>query len=296
MVRFETLSVMTPGTACNARCPFCVAKMTPTQGTEKGLPLDIRNVRKACRLAEMMGVTTALITGKGEPTLHVEDVAFYIRTLGEESRFPLVELQTNGILLTRNPGFADILRNWHSMGLTTVCLSVAHWLDEKNHEIYQSGDGYPPLDWTIRLLHDCGLSVRLSVAGLKGYVDAPAKLIEMADYCRANEVEQLTWRWVTVPKSDQVEVIRAAESFLPVREQRSTMDAWVARQMQGSGDAVMTPLMKLPWGAVVFDHKGQNVCISNCLTQSTGEDQRQLIYFPDGHLRYSWVYPGAIIF
>jgi hypothetical protein len=48
----------------------------------------------------------------------------------------------------------------------------------------------------------------------------------------------------------------------------------------------------------VFDYKGQNVCLSNCLTHEPYTDKsvmRNLIFFPDGHLRYDWEYQGAIL-
>jgi len=58
-----------------------------------------------------------------------------------------------------------------------------------------------------------------------------------------------------------------------------------------------TKLLDLAHGAEVFDIDGQNFCLSSCLTHKVEQDQqRQLIYFPDAKLRYSWVYEGAIIF
>ena len=54
--------------------------------------------------------------------------------------------------------------------------------------------------------------------------------------------------------------------------------------------------MSLPHGAEVYDVAGQNVCISNCLTIEPDTDNlRQIIVFPDGHIRYDWNYEGAIL-
>lgn len=54
--------------------------------------------------------------------------------------------------------------------------------------------------------------------------------------------------------------------------------------------------MTLAHGAVVFDLDGQNLCLNQCLTvQPDAEEMRNLIFFPDGHLRYYWQYPGAIL-
>ena len=55
-------------------------------------------------------------------------------------------------------------------------------------------------------------------------------------------------------------------------------------------------LMKLSHGATVYDVYGQNVCLTNSLTIDKDSDSiRQLIFFPDGHLRYDWQYKGAIL-
>jgi len=78
-MKIGTFSVVCGTNACNAKCPFCISRMT---GTKSGLvpPSEVnwRNLRVACRLAEKAGATTALITGKGEPTLWPELVGRFI--------------------------------------------------------------------------------------------------------------------------------------------------------------------------------------------------------------------------
>jgi hypothetical protein len=55
-------------------------------------------------------------------------------------------------------------------------------------------------------------------------------------------------------------------------------------------------LMTLIHGAQVYDVHGQNVCLTDSLTiDAKSDDLRQLIFFPDGHLRYDWQHPGAIL-
>ena len=57
-----------------------------------------------------------------------------------------------------------------------------------------------------------------------------------------------------------------------------------------------TRILKLSHGAIVYDINGQNVCMGNCLNVNPDtEELRNLIFFPDGHLRYYWQYPGSII-
>jgi len=60
--------------------------------------------------------------------------------------------------------------------------------------------------------------------------------------------------------------------------------------------AEATPIMTLAHGAIVYDLYGQNICLNHCLSvQPDAEEMRNLIFFPDGHLRYYWQYPGAIL-
>jgi hypothetical protein len=55
-------------------------------------------------------------------------------------------------------------------------------------------------------------------------------------------------------------------------------------------------LLELAHGAKVYDYEGQNLSISNCLTHSANPDDiRQLIFFSDGRLKYSWSSEGAIL-
>ena len=103
-MRVQTLSIIAGSEACNARCPFCVSKMTPSCGLDelKEPEVNWRNFRKACLLAKQSGVTTAMLTGKGEPTLFPGQISRYLKEL-MRYEFPLIEIQTNGIMLAQQP-------------------------------------------------------------------------------------------------------------------------------------------------------------------------------------------------
>lgn len=301
MIKFQTFSVLAGTAACNARCDFCVSKMTPAQGVEeKRSDINYDNLQTACRLAERCGVTTALITGKGEPTLFPEDVSTYARELS--SYFPLIELQTNAMnFLRKKDKYKDYLKIWKLNGLTTIIISVVHYKDERNREVYcdsrspvMGGEkdrfDYPPLEETIKYLHEFGYSVRLGVVGCDGYIDSPSELQSMIEFCKDNKVEQLTWRPVTIPEDNiqDKQVADATRKMSISVEQHQKIDTWV--KLNG------TEVMHLAHGAKVYDVQGQNLCLSSCLThRGDQEEQRQLIYFTDAKIRYSWVYPGAII-
>jgi len=296
MFRFQTMSVIAGSEACNARCDFCISAMTPQNGVEiKHRIPDTSNLEVACRLAEKGGVTTALITGKGEPTLFPDDISRYLAYLPKY--FPLVELQTNAIVLNNKenrPNNPDsILWRWRAAGLTTIIISVVHYDNDRNREIYCDQDGkyrfdYPDLATTISRLKQFGFSIRLSCVGCKGYIDTIDEFKNLIEFARANKVQQLTWRPVKKADNPRNDKVGQRTKELSTDKFIKKIDEFV--RMNG------TKLMELLHGATVYDVWGQNLCLSNCLTHSPDDSViRQLIYFPDGSIRYDWQHSGAII-
>lgn len=290
-MKIQTFSIVAGSEACNARCPFCISKMTVPNGVELKEPaVNWRNFGKACLLAQRCGVTTAMITGKGEPTLFPSQVHQYLEHM-KPFGFPLTEIQSNGIPTALNPDkYRPWVTKWHEAGLTLMAVSIVHWEPEKNREVYVPYmKSYIDLAALIRLLHDHGLSVRLTCTMLKGFVDSPASVEGLIDFAREHKVEQLSVRPVNKPETS-----RDPETF------RWTVDRCLSDAQQGEITAWFgqkgAKLMSLMHGAVVYDVGGQNVCLTNCLTiDPSGDDLRQLIFFPDGHLRYDWQYAGAIL-
>lgn len=285
-MKIQTLTIVAGTNACDAHCPFCVSKMTPSTAGQQP-EINWHNFRVACLLAKQTGVTTALITGKGEPTLYPDQVSEYITNLvGYE--FPLIELQTNGLQIAK-PDMKGYLQDWYGRGLTTVALSTVHWNEEKNKSIYGSSYSIPLM---VGRLHDAGLSVRLTVMLIKGYIDTMEKIEELIHTCKNWGIEQLTVREIERPTNIRGNREKAAIGWVmenqPGREFCKDIRDWLS--------AIGTKVLELPFGAEVFDVNGQNVCLSNCLTVNEAKDTlRQLIFFPDGHLRYSWQHTGAIL-
>jgi hypothetical protein len=265
--------------------------MTPKNNIPSTPSFDHKRLIIACRLAEKANVTTALLTGKGEPTLYPQQVDDYLITINKY--FPIIELQTNGIIIHKLK-YDSWIKHWVKHGLTTVCLSVVHWENERNREIYlecnhRSYGEYPDLVETIKYLKSFGLSIRLSCIGISEYVDTYNKLYQLSRFCRENEVEQLTWRPVKCPTNSIDLDVQEKSRALSI-PQAIVDDIAFTMRVRG------TLLLDLVHDAKVYDLDGQNVCITNCLTRSSDASEvRQLIYFPDGHLRYDWEYEGAII-
>lgn len=290
-MKFTTYSILAGSEACNARCPFCVAKMTPLQGITTALPeVNWRNFHKGCGFAQHHGATTALITGKGEPTAFPQQITQYLEALAKHD-FPIVELQSNGILFMQRPQHYDgFLRRWYDLGLNTIATSVVSYDPDKNHEIYMPyAKEYIDLPGLLDKLGGFGFTRRLTCVAVDGGIDAPLELERMIAFAKQHKVEQLTITPVNAPNASR----------------DADVSRWAHEHMLGAGriadlraylDTTGSELLRLPHGAIVYDVDGQNVCLSNCLTrQPEAQDIRQLIFFPDGHLRYDWEKPGAIL-
>lgn len=294
-MKVRTFSIVAGSMACNARCPFCVAHMTPRNDVGTKEPaVKWRNFAKACQFARDGGCSTAMITSKGEPTIFPEQVTKFLRAC-QPFNFPVVELQTNGIFIADEAHPKHItdeqLKDWYDAGLTTVAVSVSHYDAEKNKQIYMGGKkDYIDLPMLIAKLHKFGFSVRLAVVMVKGYIDSKEEVDKMIAFAKAHKVEQLTLRPVTKPDESENEAIfrwtsehHVAEALIPE----------VNAHLLERGNK----LLELAHGATVYDVEGQNVCMTNCLTVEPEADElRQVIFFPDGKLRYAWQYSGAIIF
>jgi molybdenum cofactor biosynthesis enzyme MoaA len=286
-MKIQTFSIVVGGKKCNAKCPYCVSKMT--KGVEhidiSPDDINVRNLRKACLFAKQSGVSTVLLTGVGEPLLHTGHIQKYLQIL-DEYDFPFIDLQTNGIEIKNLQG---ALAQWYCMGLNTVSLSVAHWKDSKNKEIL--GDKFVSLKKNIATLHKLGLSVRVSCVMAFGYIYSVSDVLEMISFCKKHEVEQLTCRNVGMPLDSKSSSIKNwVQAHQLGKEQEQEIADYFARSSKS------TLLLELPHGANVYDYDGQNISVNNCLTHSANPDRvRQLIYSNDGHLRYSWTHKGAII-
>ena len=289
-MKIQTFSVLAGSTACNASCPYCVSKMTPRYDMKPLLSeINWRNFIISCRFARENGVSTALITGKGEPTLFPDQISSFLHSLYMFG-FPFVELQTNGIQLSQHKGeYEEHLKEWYDSGLTTIAISIVHYNNYRNNENFQPKGSCMILQELIAYLHKFGFSVRLSCVMFKGGIDCAEEVERLANFAKDNEVEQLT-----------ITPVRA-----PGKSASSKVKEWVLSHELSIDEQVRIKcflgvegkkLLPLAHGAAVYDLYGQNVCLSDCLTENPGpEEIRQLIFFPDGHLRYDWQYEGAIL-
>lgn len=294
-LRFQTMSVVAGTHICNASCPFCVSKMTGMRNiASTPEPINELNLGKAIRLAELSGVTSVLITGKGEPTLYPEHIDAYLAKLSD---FPFIELQTNGWVFGqdtyRNLDTFHMLEGWQKAGLTTVLLSNCGPDEELNRSIYfpTATSWRPAFEDAITKVHDADLMVRLTTVGIKGGVDTPAKLDDLMRWARSMEVEQVSWRPVNKPSDVEPDWATVADWV-----QSNGLSDDEVRAIRDHVDEIGTMVYPLVHGSAVYDYRGQNLCLANCLTRDADhpdDDMRQLIFFPDGTLYTSWDLPGS---
>lgn len=287
-MKIQTFSIIAGTAACNANCPYCISKMTGKKMIGFKEPvINWRNFDKACRLAQISGVTTTLITGKGEPALYPEQITKFLER-AKKFDFPLIEIQTNGIILNKKE-YDDYLKKWYSLGLNTIAISIVHYKDEKNKEIFTPNSNYPPLKDLIKRLHKIGFSIRLSCILMNHFIDSPQEIWELAKFAKENEVEQLTIRKLgIINESESKEVWEWCNKHVIPKEKIEVI--------KESLDKNARLLMTLPHRAFVYELKGQNICITDCVMIHPKTDEiRTLIFFPDGHLRYNWNSGGAIL-
>lgn len=288
-MKIQTLTIVTGTAACNARCPYCISKMTGKEIGLKEPAINWRNFEKACRLAQVNNVSTVLFTGKGEPTLFPEQIIKFLQNM-KLFNFPLIELQTNALVFGKEfDNYEKHLKKWFELGLNTVAISIVHYEKEKNKEVYTPDSEYIDLEEVIKKLHDIGYSIRISCMMIKDFIDTAEEVKKLAEFCKKNKVEQLTIRSIKAPeKSEDKAVYEWTEKHILPKKQVDAIYNFVKKNAK--------KLMTFSYGAVVYDLDGQNICTSDCLTIKPETDElRQLIFFPDGHLRYDWQYEGAIL-
>lgn len=301
MGKVRTFSVVVGDKKCNAHCPFCVSRMTGfcevARTKRNGANINLVNFHSAARLAQIGEATTVLITGKGEPLLNPDEIEKYLELL-KKYRFSFTELQTNGLEIgwaiekgshtTEFQAWKNRLKKWRKLGLNTIALSVVHTEDEFNAKIYHKN--YPKLAATIAFLRELGFTVRLCVMMLKDFIDTPEKACGVIDWCREHKAKQLTMRPIFRPegKTENDNVAKYVDEHGLTTEQAKTINDVIAK--------LGTPVMRLDFGATIYDVRGQNVCLTDCLTIPPGFDEiRTLIFYSSGLLTYAWQFPGAIL-
>ncbi len=289
-MQIQTFNIVVGTEACNARCPFCISKMTPLNGVlPKETPINWRNFRIAAKLAKHGGATTAMLTGKGEPTFYPNQITQYLDSL-KEFDFPFIELQTNGIILyEKKESYREYLKNWYDKGLTTIAVSIAHYGPEKNREIYVPyKKQYIDLPDLINHLHSSGFSVRLTCVLADGYIGDAKNLENLIMFAKEYHVEQLKVTPVDKPQNSRD---GCADAWVAMHYLKDSQLQEIKDYLAGNGQK----LLELAQGTV-YDVHGQNIALTSCLSIDNRQNfLKQIIFFPEGRIKYDWQYEGAVL-
>ena len=155
------LAIVEITTRCNLPCPVCLA-----DSTAKGTALSREQVLRALQtLIDTEGQPVPLQFAGGEPTLHPElaDIVRGARALG----FSKMEIDSNGLLLARDPRLAAELR---AAGLTGVYLQMDGTAAEE-HEFVRGRDLRSEKLQAITHCRNAGLQVVLAVTVVHGVND-----------------------------------------------------------------------------------------------------------------------------
>jgi len=271
-----TFTTIAGGLACDSDCPICISKMTPSDGLS--LLQDWEVYHKALKIALSYGAKNLLITGKGEPLLAPVQVTEYL-IHSQRANFVRREIQTNGHLIPIN---FDYLRIWKALGLDLVAISIFS-LDNFDNTSFMNVEvpGWH-LGYTIGQVQRAGLKARITCNLTNGNVDSVAKIKELINFCKENNVFQLTLRDIDKPANPtNPKIAKNVDKYKLSIPQLTEIQAFIA------DNGVRCDV--LPHGATIYEVFGQNVCITTCMGENGNtEDIRDLIFFPKGWLTTSW--------
>lgn len=281
-MKIQTISLCAGEGRCPRHCPYCVSRMTGKKSFAKMPDRISMKVDKALRLAELSGVSTALITGKGEPLFtkkSYDHVIQYLIAL-KAHYIPLIEIQTSGYGLDN-----DTLAKLRDYGVTTIAISCVSDSLTRNREIY--GKEYSDPFEIAGRIHEHDMMVRLCCTMCKVYCESTETIDHMIRSCVMDGIEQMSFVPVTAPRdSEMMKVTKwARDCGLDNSEVMRLYD-----HVRRTGSKLMT----LMHGGEVYDINGVSVCIRYCLTEDPETNSlRQVIVYPNGETRYSWTHDAA---
>jgi hypothetical protein len=275
-MKAQNLTVSLPYKGCDKdpQCPYCISKITGYVDTN--LVNMRKNIPKVINMLNAVGVTSVLLTSKGEPFMKPETVYQFTLWFNE---FP-VEIQTNGLWLNDNTRLTDgaAIRRLAAQGASVIAFSI----DDLSY-LYD----YRKM---FELIHETGMITRVCL-NVTDLIPKSMSFKILLDGIKLYSIQQLLVRRISYPSNakpcPQVEWIDQYTSKERYEE--------LYREMHLSHPKLVRVL---PHGAEVFDIDGVSVSFSDwCIQESNQtEDIRSLIMLEDGHVYTSWSDKGSILF
>ncbi len=170
-LRKTTLVEMELTRRCNMRCPVCFMG-----AEEKPDDPDLEAIRSMyASIHEEMGPDVSIQLTGGEPTLR-DDLAEIVR-LGASMGFSAIEINTNGLAVSRNPDLPAALKEAGASGIYLQ-------FDGLTPEVYTKIRGADLLADKLRVIEHCrkaGIQVVLAMTVIRGINDGEiGKVLEFA--------------------------------------------------------------------------------------------------------------------
>lgn len=279
-MKANNLTISIPYRGCDRNCPYCVSKMTGyLTAHEEAFSGNLEKVRT---VADNCGITSLLVTGKGEPFLNTDTIDLLLDVFGD---YPF-EIQTNGHQLmtwfNEDPdSFLDRCRLTGGINVFAVSLDRL-----KSLQTYRD---------MFRTLDDAGAVIRVTMNASTWLKDAPFDTF--IQECLESQVRQFSIRKLTIPHfvdNKMSKDYQKTTQWINDHADGTEYDRLIKEFMGGSYEK----LRKLNFGATIFDVRGVSFThFDYCIQDSNrGEDIRSLIYQEDGHLYTSWNSRASIIF
>ena len=288
-MKANNLSICIPNKKCDKNCPYCISKMTG-QGAEENQEIFYSNLQKAKRMAELCGVTSIIVTGKGEPLLDMGSLLKIGEVFGKD--FPL-EVQTNGVRLSQF-NVRNNLKELQKFGYNTIAISIDSPLQMNNmmyltKAIKKLNLGFT-IRFTINLTNEMLQRIKYCSIQQTGERAINYFLKELGSKEKEFGVDQVSFREITIPNrpldneesKEAVEWINNNVDLESIKIFKKDLNSLISR----SGVFVR----KLPFGASIYMINGISVThFDYCIQESSyDEDIRSLIYWEDGHMSSSW--------
>jgi hypothetical protein len=285
-MKAENLTICVPNNGCDKDCPFCVSKMTGYVAFNENL--FRQNINRVKTVARASGVTSVLLTGKGEPMLN----ARWVGVLAKEFEEWPVELQTNGLNIIKclKDGDVGMSRFLSGGDLNTIAISA----DSMGYALKALTTLNPyrkslNLRITFNIINEKTLGIPINESIFNIAMD---KLYEAG-------ASQVTFRKLSVPRQVRPcspEGAKAA-AYIAVdvsKMYESQLVEMIEESLSNEGELIRI----LRNGFKVYEYRGLAILYSDyCIQDMDHEDDiRSLIYMEDGHLYTNWNSPASMLF
>lgn len=157
---------------CNCNCEFCIEK--------GGLITEEKSVQTLVDATNLLDYNNILVLG-GEPLIYPHLEEYLAGIVGKK-----IYLTTNGTLLT------DEMAEMLSKYLTAINISMHHYTEKKNAEIYKYEKySFDNIRSAIKVFNKNGISVRINANLVKGVLDTTReveKMMYFAQFMGANSI------------------------------------------------------------------------------------------------------------